>query len=211
MGVSTGRTLAGNGSELDAHVVLQRSRIQASWQGIISQEVLTSPHVLAESKTKMNLCWYPKSKRCLDMDRILLKAHMLSFSSLQVIFISFALIQQGFKGARIQGCPIINRHSEEICMAGLEDFLIFASQQGLRRSKTFAWLKGMTWSEQNVKPDCYVYLVLEHVEQTTKPGCTPRFKTGRWHPVSMTPGQETLGMDNCKTLYGSSWKAAKIT
>lgn len=40
----------------------------------------------------------------------------------------------------------------------------------------------------------------EHVEQTTKPGCTPRFKTGRWHPVSTTPGQEILGTDNCKTL-----------
>lgn len=69
-----------------------------------------SLHVLAEFKTKMNLRWYPKSKWCLDMDTVVLKAHILAFSSLQVIFMSFALMQQGFKGAQIQDCPIINRH-----------------------------------------------------------------------------------------------------
>lgn len=69
-----------------------------------------SPHVLAESKTKMNLCGHPKSKGCLDMDTVVLKAHILSFSSLEVIFMSFVLTQQGFKGAQIQSCPIINRH-----------------------------------------------------------------------------------------------------
>lgn len=92
---------AGNGSgEQDVHMGLQVSRrTQASRQEITSQEVLMSPDVLAESKTKMDLCWYPKPKCCLDVDRVLLKAHILSFSSLQVIFTSFALIHQGFKGA----------------------------------------------------------------------------------------------------------------
>lgn len=58
LGVFTGRSLAGNGSgELVVHVDSQISRrIQASWQEIISQEVLVSPHVLAESETKVNLC-----------------------------------------------------------------------------------------------------------------------------------------------------------
>lgn len=37
---------------------------------MISWEVLMSSFVLAESKTKMNLSWYPKSKYCLDMDEV---------------------------------------------------------------------------------------------------------------------------------------------
>lgn len=53
----TGRTLTSKGSgELEVHKGLQISRkIQALWQGIFSESVLTSSQVLVESKTKMDL------------------------------------------------------------------------------------------------------------------------------------------------------------
>lgn len=76
---STGRNLVGNGSgELDVHMGLPPNT-KLHGKGSSVKRVIMSPHVIAESKTKMNLG--PKSKCCLDPGRVLLKAHILCFSS----------------------------------------------------------------------------------------------------------------------------------
>lgn len=67
------------------------------------------------------------------MDTVVLKAHILAFSSLQVIFMSFVLMQQGFKGAQIQGCPIINRHFGRNLHAWTSKFLDFFLPAGIEK------------------------------------------------------------------------------
>lgn len=100
--------------------------------------------------------------KMLSWHRALQKAHILSFSSFQVIFISFALIQQGFKGAQIQGCPIVERHFWRNLHAWTSGSLDLCLPAGIENVQNICMAQryDMTWSEQNVKPDCYVYLVL---------------------------------------------------
>lgn len=120
------------------------------------------------------------------------------FPSLQVIFMYFTLIQYIFLKAVYRTVPLWT-NIFEICMPGLQDFLISASQQGLRRSKIFS--SKVVWHDQSKMLSLIaMYACSWNREQTTKPGCRPRFKRGRWYPASMTSGQETLGRDNCKTL-----------